>query len=314
MAESVALQLEKRIAFRRAMSKAVDAALRFGAKGIKVRVSGRLNGAEIARSEWYLHGQLPLHTLRADIDYGFHEAKTSFGQIGVKCLDLQGRARRAASAQGPVRRGRERHHVDAEEGQVPQEQRGRMKGKAWTGSTVDFGDYGLKAMECGWVTEREIEAGRIAITRFIKRNGRIWIRIFPDKPITKKPQETRMGKGKGAPDSWVMVVKPGRILYEMEGVPENGGARGAAPGRAQALHQDAVRGPRRRRSTMKAPRDPRARQGRAQGQGEGAAEQLFRLRFQKSLGQLDNALKLREVRRDIARVKTVLREKSAGER
>jgi large subunit ribosomal protein L16 len=100
------------------------------------------------------------------------------------------------------------------------QQRGRMKGKAWTGSEVSFGDYGLKAMECGWVTDREIEAGRIAITRFIKRNGRIWIRMFPDKPITKKPQETRMGKGKGAPEQWVAVIKPGRILYEMEGVPE----------------------------------------------------------------------------------------------
>ena len=100
------------------------------------------------------------------------------------------------------------------------QQRGKMRGKAWTGSQVSFGDYGLKALECGWVTDREIEAGRIAITRFIKRNGRIWIRMFPDKPITKKPQETRMGKGKGAPDQWVMVVKPGRILYEMEGVSE----------------------------------------------------------------------------------------------
>jgi large subunit ribosomal protein L16 len=101
------------------------------------------------------------------------------------------------------------------------QQRGRMKGKAWTGSKVAFGDYGLKALECGWVTDREIEAGRIAITRFIKRNGRIWIRMFPDKPITKKPQETRMGKGKGAPEQWVAVIKPGRILYEMEGVPES---------------------------------------------------------------------------------------------
>src|SRR6201988_408455 len=97
-------------------------------------------------------------------------------------------------------------------------QRGRMAGKAWTGSTVAFGDYGLKALECGWGTQREIEAGRIAITRFIKRSGRIWIRMFPDKPITKKPQETRMGKGKGAPEQWVAVIKPGRILYEMEGV------------------------------------------------------------------------------------------------
>jgi large subunit ribosomal protein L16 len=101
------------------------------------------------------------------------------------------------------------------------QQRGRMAGKAWTGSTIAFGDYGLKAMECGWVSQREIEAARIAITRFIKRNGRIWIRLFPDKPITKKPQETRMGKGKGAPDSWVAVIKPGRILYEMEGIPES---------------------------------------------------------------------------------------------
>jgi large subunit ribosomal protein L16 len=100
------------------------------------------------------------------------------------------------------------------------QQRGKMRGKAWTGSQVSFGDYGLKALECGWVTDREIEAGRIAITRFIKRSGRIWIRMFPDKPITKKPQETRMGKGKGAPDHWVAVVKPGRILYEMEGVTE----------------------------------------------------------------------------------------------
>jgi len=100
------------------------------------------------------------------------------------------------------------------------QQRGRMKGKAWTGSQVSFGDFGLKALEPAWVTDRQIEAGRIAITRFIKRNGRIWIRMFPDKPVTKKPQETRMGKGKGAPEFWVAVIKPGRILYEMEGVPE----------------------------------------------------------------------------------------------
>ena len=100
------------------------------------------------------------------------------------------------------------------------QQRGRMAGKAWTGSSLSFGDYGLKAVECGWVTQREIEAARIAITRFIKRNGRIWIRMFPDKPITKKPQETRMGKGKGAPEQWVCVVRPGRVMFEMEGVTE----------------------------------------------------------------------------------------------
>ena len=100
------------------------------------------------------------------------------------------------------------------------QQRGRMRGKAWRGGEVAFGDYGLKATEPCWLTDRQIEAARVAMTRSIKRGGKLWVRAFPDKPITKKPQETRMGKGKGAPDQWVMVVKPGRILYEMEGVPE----------------------------------------------------------------------------------------------
>jgi large subunit ribosomal protein L16 len=98
------------------------------------------------------------------------------------------------------------------------QQRGRMTGKAWRGSTLAFGDYGLKVMSCGWITDRQIEAARIAMTRFIKRGGKVWIRLFPDKPITKKPAETRMGKGKGAPEQWVAVVRPGRILFEMEGV------------------------------------------------------------------------------------------------
>lgn len=98
------------------------------------------------------------------------------------------------------------------------QQRGRMGGRAKGGDTVAFGDYGLQALEPGWVTARQIEAGRVAITRSVKRGGKVWIRIFPDKPFTKKPLETRMGKGKGAPEGWVAVVKPGRILYELEGV------------------------------------------------------------------------------------------------
>jgi len=99
-------------------------------------------------------------------------------------------------------------------------QKGRMRGVASRGNTLNFGDFGLQATECGWLSSRQIEAARIAMTRFIKRTGRIWIRIFPDKPITKKPAETRMGKGKGPPEDWVAVIRPGRILYEMEGVPE----------------------------------------------------------------------------------------------
>jgi large subunit ribosomal protein L16 len=98
------------------------------------------------------------------------------------------------------------------------QQKGKRRGKAWRGSDVNFGEFGLKALEVGWITDRQIEAARIAITRFVKRGGKIWIRIFPDKPITKKPAETRMGKGKGAPDGWVAVIRPGKILYEMEGV------------------------------------------------------------------------------------------------
>ena len=98
-------------------------------------------------------------------------------------------------------------------------QRGRMKGKAQRGSSLAFGDYGLKVLEPGWITNRQIEAARVALTRSLKRGGKVWIRIFPDKPVTKKPAETRMGKGKGNPEEWVAVVKPGRILYEMEGVP-----------------------------------------------------------------------------------------------
>ncbi len=99
-------------------------------------------------------------------------------------------------------------------------QKGRRRGKAQAGNSLNFGDYGVKATTAGWVTSRQIEAARVAMTRFVKRGGKIWIRIFPDKPVTRKPAETRMGKGKGAPEEWVCVVKPGLILYEIEGVDE----------------------------------------------------------------------------------------------
>src|SRR5512143_1323659 len=98
------------------------------------------------------------------------------------------------------------------------QQRGRMNGKAYRGSSGTFGEYGLMAVEPAWVTNRQIEAARVAITRSIKRGGKIWIRVFPDKPVTKKPAETRMGKGKGAPEFWVAVIKPGRVLFEIEGI------------------------------------------------------------------------------------------------
>ena len=237
VSESIALQLEKRVGFRRAMRKAVDSALRFGCKGIKVRVSGRLNGNEIARSEWYLQGRLPLHTLRADIDYGFTEARTTYGVIGVKCWVYKGEilptkkrepqqahfgGRSSLRLTQKTRVGGELTRADfmlmPKKVKYRKQQRGRMCGKAWRGSQLAFGDFGLKVLEPGWITDRQIEASRVAMTRFVKRGGKIWIRLFPDKPVTKKPAETRMGKGKGAPDHWVAVVRPGKILFEMEGV------------------------------------------------------------------------------------------------
>ena len=101
------------------------------------------------------------------------------------------------------------------------QQRGRRTGKAYRGCNIDFGEYGLKALEPAWITNRQIEAARVALTRYVKRGGKVWIRIFPDKPVTFKPAETRMGKGKGSPEYWVAVVKPGRIMFELEGVAEN---------------------------------------------------------------------------------------------
>jgi large subunit ribosomal protein L16 len=98
------------------------------------------------------------------------------------------------------------------------QQKGRIKGLAYRGSEVTFGQFGIQSTQAGWLTSRQIEAGRVALTRHIKRGGKVWIRIFPDKPITKKPLETRMGTGKGAPEEWVAVIKPGRVLYEIEGV------------------------------------------------------------------------------------------------
>ncbi len=99
--------------------------------------------------------------------------------------------------------------------------RGRRRGVAWRGSAINFGQYGLQALEAAWLTDRQIEAARVAMTRFIKRGGKVWLRIFPDKPVTQKPAETRMGKGKGAPEYYVAVVKPGRVLFELEGVDDD---------------------------------------------------------------------------------------------
>ena len=363
VAQSIAEQLQNRVSFRRAMKRSLASAMRSGAQGIKIQCGGRLGGGEMSRSERYTEGRIPLHTIRADIDYGFAEAKTTAGRIGVKVwinkgeimpegfegmTDRQGhparrpgsgapqarrrgrgarrlprerprpqpgprgprprqedapsrrqarwprrpsrwasrrraepsrrrqspaagsspgagqrreaahrrerRLRRGARAAGdraagrddPGARRRRTRHDDAEAADRGQDEarrvrlrgqgrvlmllpkkvkyrkvhRGRRRGMSRGQTEVQFGDWGIKALENGWLTNRQIEAARIAMTRKIKRGGKVWINVFPDKSVTQKPAETRMGSGKGSPEHWVAVIKPGRVMFELAGVPE----------------------------------------------------------------------------------------------
>src|SRR5256886_1249251 len=240
VAQSIAEQLQNRVAFRRAMKRALTSAIRSGAKGVKVQVSGRLGGAEMARTEGYSDGRVPLHTLRADIDYGFHEARTTFGRIGVKCWINKGEimpegytGAELTSMEEPApqasERGRPGRRLGLGAGELMlspkrvkhrKQFRGRRRGLSRGQVKVQFGEYGLKSLDPGWLTNRQIEAARIAMTRKIKRGGKVWINVYPDKPFTKKPAETRMGSGKGSPEGWVAVVKPGRVMFELAGVPE----------------------------------------------------------------------------------------------
>jgi small subunit ribosomal protein S3 len=223
VAENIALQLERRVAFRRAMKEAVTRAMRMGAQGVKVHVAGRLGGAEIARQEWYREGRVPLQTLRADVAYGFAEARTTYGQIGVKVWIFRGEVLTRKDAD--AKRAGTPVHAYCRSNMLAQKKvkwrkmmKGRVRGAESRGLTLAFGDYGLKSLETCRIDTRALEAARIALTRHIKRGGRVWIRVFPDKPFTRKPAETRMGKGKGSPEGWVACVRPGRILFEMEGV------------------------------------------------------------------------------------------------
>ena len=191
------------------------------------------------------------------------------------------------------------------------QQRGRMTGKAWRGSDVSFGDYGLRALEPCWLTDRQIEAARVAMTRFIKRGGKIWVRVFPDKPVTKKPLETRMGKGKGAPEGWVAVVRPGKVLFEMEGVSETEARRGDGAGRRRSCRSRPVRGAvRRGEAAMKAADLREIDIEGLRAKSLELEDELFRMRVRKSMGQLEKPARIRDTRRDLARVQTVLREKA----
>ena len=199
--DSIAQQLRARISHRRAMKQAIASAMRVGAKGIKVKVSGRIGGAEMARSEQYKEGRTPLHTIRADIDYAICESQTIYGKIGVKVWAYKGEVvgKRNLSLNVGNKNSFKvysERDVTTKRTKFRKKQKGRVKGIAQRGHTISFGSLVIKSLEAGWITSRQIEAARIAVTRKMKREGQVWIRIFPDKPVTKKPAEVRMGKGK----------------------------------------------------------------------------------------------------------------------
>jgi len=239
VATSIARQIESRISYRRAIKMAIAASIRMNAEGIKIQISGRLNGAEMARSESYKEGRIPLSTFRADIDYAQVEAQTTYGKLGIKVWIMKGEvygkrelsplvglSLKSAKSKGGNKSRKQRRRLfnynimlSPKRTKFRKMQKGRMKGLSQRGHVLSNGMFGIKSLDACFITSRQIEAARVAATRFMKREGQLWIKIFPDKPITKKPLEVRMGKGKGAPEYFVAVVKPGRIMFEVAGVP-----------------------------------------------------------------------------------------------
>ena len=254
VAQSIAEQLQNRVAFRRAMKRALTSAMRSGrdrCPGAGVGPARRLgDGAHGGilrgpRAAAHASRRHRLRPARGADDLRAHRRQVldQQGRGDARGLPDRGDARRRGRSGAPRSRAAVTAAAAARPGGGPaagrpaaregaltmlmpkrvkhrKQHRGRMAGLAKGGTTVQFGEYGLKALDAGWVTNRQIEAARIAMTRKIKRGGKVWINIFPDKPVTKKPAETRMGSGKGSPEGWVAVVKPGRVMFELAGVPE----------------------------------------------------------------------------------------------
>ena len=267
VAEGIAQQIEKRVMFRRAMKRAVMSTMRSGALGMKVRLSGRLNGSEIARTEIVREGRVPLHTFRADIDYAHRRSPHHLWRDRHQGLDLQGRSvrqgagsrrrrgRRGSCARGHASRGPQRPAATAGNGlkdliesccnrSEPSTASSSRAGiPAWriAAATVAFGEFGLKATERARMTAREIEAARRAMARAVKRGGQIWVRVFPDVPVSKKPLEVRMGSGKGNVEFWIAKVQPGKVLVRNGRRAGRPGARGVPSRRREALGGDDLR-------------------------------------------------------------------------
>ena len=188
--------------------------------------------------------------------------------------------------------------------------KGRVHGLAKGGTTLNFGAYGLKASDPGRITARQIEAARRAITRHIRRAGRVWIRIFPDVPVSQKPAEVRMGSGKGSPEFWICRVKPGRIMFELDGVPPTSRARRLSSLPPNCRSARALSSAKGEESALMKATDVRAKtDDELAGELDVLGKEIFNLRFQRANGQLENTARVRQVRRDIARIKTVLGER-----
>ena len=190
--------------------------------------------------------------------------------------------------------------------------RGTMAGKALRGNTISNGEYGLVALEPCWIKSNQIEAARVAMTRYIKRGGKVWIKIFPDKPVTAKPAETRMGSGKGALEYWVAVVKPGRVMFEIAGVPEET----AKEALRLAMHKLPCKCKIASKADLEGGDNKYVEELKAKTAAElneelvAAKKELFNLRFQNATNQLDNTSRIKEVRKNIARIQTVITEKA----
>ena len=197
--------------------------------------------------------------------------------------------------------------------------RGSMKGKALRGNKITNGEYGIVAMEPCWIRSNQIEAARIAMTRYIKRGGKVWIKIFPDKPVTTKPAETRMGSGKGTLEYWVAVVKPGRVMFELSGVPEEVArealrlAMHKLPCKCKIVSREDLEGG----ETVKINTFVKDLKGKSVAELNeelvAAKKELFNLRFQNATNQLENTSRIKEVRKNIARIQTVITEASKAE-
>jgi ribosomal protein L16 len=327
VAENIATQLERRIAFRRAMKKAVSTAMKFGAKGIRVRCAGRLGGSEMSRVETYREGRVPLHTLRADIEFGLAEARTTYGIIGVKVWIFKGEVLQRK----PRRRGLTAPHPPPSPEGTPRERgttcsppsepstarcrRATNRGVAHAGSDVSFGDFALQALEPARVTARG--RSRRLVWRSAPRasapasSGSASSRT---SPVTKKPLEVRMGGGKGNPEEWAAVVKPGRVLYEIAGVTEEM-AREAfrLAGTSSRCRAVPRARPRVRSRTMKA-KDLRERTDEHLRELEKSSNDIFQAASRTSRTGSTTRRASSRARRDLARVKTILTQRAAPPR